>query len=49
MLTQASASRNSDWVDARRGLVSRDVFVSNEVCQLEMERIFDRTWVFFGP
>ena len=43
-----STSENHDWVDVRRGLVSRDVFVSDEICRLEMERIFDRTWVFLA-
>jgi phenylpropionate dioxygenase-like ring-hydroxylating dioxygenase large terminal subunit len=27
-------------------LVSRDAFVSDEVYRLELERIFDRTWMF---
>jgi len=48
MLSQASALGNSEWVDTRRGLVSREVFVSDEICRLETERIFDRTWVFLA-
>jgi phenylpropionate dioxygenase-like ring-hydroxylating dioxygenase large terminal subunit len=35
-------------VDVLRGQVSRDVFVSDDVCRLEMERIFGRTWIFLA-
>jgi PAH dioxygenase large subunit len=40
--------RPGEWVDARQGLVSREVFVSDEIWRLEMERIFDRSWVFLA-
>jgi phenylpropionate dioxygenase-like ring-hydroxylating dioxygenase large terminal subunit len=48
MSTPGSAPGDVDWVDVQRGLVSRDVFVSDDICRLEMERIFDRTWVFLA-
>ena len=48
MAARTSASDNNGWVDERRGLVSRDVFVSDEIFRLEMDRIFDRTWVFLA-
>src|SRR5262245_11429520 len=48
MASQASESGNGDWIDVRRGLVSREIFVSDDVWRLEMERIFDRTWVFLA-
>jgi phenylpropionate dioxygenase-like ring-hydroxylating dioxygenase large terminal subunit len=32
----------------KRGLVSRDIFVSDDVCRLEMERIFGRAWIFLA-
>ena len=48
MASGASASGNGDWIDMRRGLVSREIFVSDDIWRLEMERIFDRTWVFLG-
>jgi PAH dioxygenase large subunit len=38
----------ADWVDVERGLVSRDIFVNDDVCRLEHERIFDRTWLFLA-
>src|SRR5580692_8355202 len=37
-----------DWVDAERGLVSRAIFVSDEIQKLETERIFARSWCFLG-
>ena len=48
MSARAPASGNDNWVDVQRGLVSRDIFVSDEVWRLEMERIFDRTWIFLA-
>lgn len=42
------SENRSDWVDARSGLVSRDVFVSDEVHKLEMEKIFEKQWVFLA-
>lgn len=48
MLPQPLALENGNWVDTRRGLVSREVFVSDEIWRLETERIFDRTWVFLA-
>ena len=35
-------------VDAERGIVSREVFVNDEVYRAEIERIFTRTWLFVG-
>ena len=34
------------WVDADRGLVSRDIFFSEDIYRLELERIFKRVWLF---
>ena len=34
------------WVDVANGLVERDAFVSADVFRLEMERVFDRSWMF---
>ena len=48
-MTVRGAGLGSDgWVDIRRGLVNREVFVSDDVWRLEMERIFDRTWIFLA-
>ncbi|MBV8538639.1 MAG: Rieske 2Fe-2S domain-containing protein [Alphaproteobacteria bacterium] len=35
-------------VDVAQGLVSREAFLSDQIFRLEMERIFDRTWVFLA-
>jgi PAH dioxygenase large subunit len=48
MSSRSGTPSSADWVDVQRGLVSRDVFVSDEICRLEMTRIFDRTWVFLA-
>ncbi len=48
MQSPTRGSPGADWVDIRRGLVSRDIFVSDDVCRLEIEQIFDRTWVFLA-
>jgi phenylpropionate dioxygenase-like ring-hydroxylating dioxygenase large terminal subunit len=48
MAARNSTSENHGWVDVQRGLVSRDVFVSDEIFRVEMERIFDRTWVYLA-
>jgi PAH dioxygenase large subunit len=44
----AAADGMNGWVDIDRGLVSRDIFVNDEVYRIEMERIFDRTWIFLA-
>ena len=35
-------------VDAEHGLVSREIFVSDEIFQQELEQIFSRAWLFVG-
>lgn len=44
----AATSAKSDWVDVKRGLVSRDIFVDDSICRIEQERIFARAWVFLA-
>ena len=36
------------WVDVTQGVVSRDAFVSDDVYQLELARIFEKGWVFLA-
>src|SRR5260221_511745 len=48
MTAQSRASSSEEWVDVQRGLVSREIFVSDDVCRLELERIFGRTWIFLA-
>ena len=43
-----STGLSQGWVDARQGIVSRDAFVSEDVYRQEMERVFDRTWIFLA-
>ena len=35
-------------VDLGKGTISREVFVSEELYQQELERVFARTWLFVG-
>jgi PAH dioxygenase large subunit len=48
MAPPISAAEAQNWVDVQRGLVSRDVFVKEEIFRAELERIFDRSWVFLA-
>jgi phenylpropionate dioxygenase-like ring-hydroxylating dioxygenase large terminal subunit len=36
------------WVDAERGVVSREVFVSDDVYRQELTHIFEKGWVFLA-
>ncbi len=45
--TEGSHSMHS-LVDVEKGLISRDIFVSDEIYQQELEQIFARTWLFIG-
>ena len=36
------------WVDAARGLVHRDAFVAEDVHRLELQQVFDRSWLFLA-
>src|SRR5216117_3410374 len=35
-------------VDVERGIVSREIFVNEEIYRQELERIFARAWLFIG-
>jgi len=48
MPDHAGAPAQQGWIDVKRGQVSREVFVSDQIYRLEVERIFDRTWVFLA-
>jgi phenylpropionate dioxygenase-like ring-hydroxylating dioxygenase large terminal subunit len=48
MAPPISAVEAQNWVNVQRGLVSRDVFVKDEIFRAELERIFDRTWGFLA-
>ena len=35
-------------VDVERGIISREIFVSDEIYRQELERVFARAWLFIG-
>ena len=43
-----SIAHRDPWVDAANGTVSREVFVSEDVFGLELDRIFHRLWIFLA-
>ena len=43
------AESNSDpWVDSANGIVSREIFVSDEIFEREMKQVFSRGWLMVG-
>ena len=43
-----SIAYGDPWVDAANGTVSREIFVSEDVFRLELDRIFHRLWIFLA-
>lgn len=35
-------------VDVERGIISREIFVSEEIYRQELERVFARAWLLLG-
>ena len=35
-------------VDVEKGLISREIFVNRDVYEMELERVFARSWLFVG-
>ena len=48
MVYTEQPGRVRDLVDMKSGHISRDIFVSDELYQQELERVFARTWLFIG-
>ena len=36
------------WLDAEKGLLDRQIFVSQELYEQELENIFARCWLYLG-
>ena len=41
-------SNSKGLVDLKSGLISREIFVNEEVYQEELEQVFTRAWPFIG-
>jgi PAH dioxygenase large subunit len=48
MHSPVSTPRSGGWVDPVEGTVSREVFISDDVYRRELERIFERGWIFLA-
>jgi hypothetical protein len=46
--TPRIGGRNHELVDATNGRISREIFVSEEIFQQELENLFTRCWLFIG-
>ena len=46
MLTRSNSA--AELVDLQGGIISREIFVNDEIYQQEQERIFARAWLFIG-
>src|SRR5262249_991731 len=40
--------RTDAMIDVDRGIVSREIFVSEEIYRQELDRVFARSWLFLG-
>ena len=48
-MAMASKDRVSgNLVDLEHGLISREIFVNDELYQRELEQVFARSWLFIG-
>ncbi|MGK2872644.1 MAG: aromatic ring-hydroxylating oxygenase subunit alpha [Alphaproteobacteria bacterium] len=47
-MTVSQTSNKSCWVDNERGIIERDIFVSDEIYQQELKQVFGRAWLFVG-
>mgnify|MGYP003315961732 CR=1 FL=1 len=45
---QTELGSGSSLVDLKSGQVSREIFVSDEIYQQELEQVFMRSWLFVG-
>ena len=48
MATAAKYSTISGLVDADNGIISREIFVNEDIYQQELEQVFSRAWLFVG-
>ena len=47
-MSLSNAPSVNGLVDVDRGIISREIFVSDEIYQQEREQIFARAWLFVG-
>lgn len=48
MVSKSTGKILGNLVDLEGGVISRDIFTSEELYQQQLERIFARAWLFVG-
>ena len=48
MATNGTRGYQSGLVDLASGLISREIFVNDDIYAQEQERVFARSWLFVG-
>ena len=48
MAMQLKGPAANGWVDLDQGLISREIFVNDDIYQQELEQVFARSWLFVG-
>ena len=48
MTMDPKAGSINGLVDVERGIISREIFVSEEIYRQEQEQVFARAWLFIG-
>src|SRR5881397_2083035 len=48
MMASAEPGGLKDLVDVERGIISREIFVNEEIYRQELKRVFARVWLFVG-
>jgi phenylpropionate dioxygenase-like ring-hydroxylating dioxygenase large terminal subunit len=47
-MTTAATPTADRFVDAERGIISREIFVNDGIFSEELEKLFARAWLFVG-
>ena len=48
MAAVAKSTLTSGLVDTNKGIISREIFVNEQIYQQELEQVFARAWLFVG-
>ena len=48
MVVESKNAVTGRLVDIEKGIISREIFVNEEIYQRELEQVFTRSWLFIG-